>query len=40
MHIRLAREDDLAAINTIYNQAIDERLTADTASISMAARRT
>jgi L-amino acid N-acyltransferase YncA len=40
MHIRLPEENDLAAINTIYNQAIDERLTADMAPISMAARRT
>jgi L-amino acid N-acyltransferase YncA len=38
MHIRLAKEDDLAAINTIYNQAIDEQLTADRSPISMEAR--
>jgi L-amino acid N-acyltransferase YncA len=40
MHIRLAITDDLEAINSIYNQAIDERLTADMAPISIAARET
>src|SRR3954467_3847361 len=40
MHIRLAKADDLEAINSIYNQPIDERLTADMTPISMAARTT
>ena len=38
MHIRLASVDDLEAINSIYNQAIDERLTADRTPLSVAAR--
>ncbi len=40
MHIRLAKTEDLAAINTIYNQAIAGQLTADRSPISMEARAT
>ena len=38
MHLRLANTNDLEAINNIYNQAIDEQLTADMEPISMASR--
>lgn len=38
MHIRIATPGDLGQINTIYNQAIEEKLTADTVPLSMAER--
>lgn len=38
MHLRIATADDLTQINTIYNQAVEEQLTADTVPLSEAAR--
>lgn len=37
--IRIATEDDLALINAIYNQAVLQKLTADTIAITMTQRK-